>query len=113
MHQKHQRGDNSKSIKARAHIFLPDTSSRPVLHNWEVSSKYSKRFSSNRADTKMFADGRADDARLIAISPEPFDRGIKSFCVIKIDGLRPSSIVSSDFSKQRTGRTTESKVKQP
>ena len=45
MHKKHQRGDNSKSIKARALIFVRDTSSRPVLHNYEVSAEYSKRYS--------------------------------------------------------------------
>ena len=57
MHKKHQRGDNSKSIKARALIFVRDTSSWPVLHNCEVSSKYSKQYSSYWADTKMFMDG--------------------------------------------------------
>ena len=43
MHKK-SKGYNSKSIKARALIFVRDTSSWPVLHNCEVSSKYSKRF---------------------------------------------------------------------
>ena len=77
MHKKHQRGDNSKSIKVRALIFVCDISSGLVLHNCEVSSKYSKRFSSYRADTKMFTDGQTD-LRLIAISPKPFGRGIKT-----------------------------------
>ena len=72
--KKHQRGDNSKSIKARALIFVRDTLSWPVLHNCDVSSKYSKWYSSYWVDTKMLRmDVRTDkqwtDARLIAISP--------------------------------------------
>ena len=46
LHKKYQRGDNSKSIKGKALIFVRDTSSWPVLHNCEVSSKYFKWFSS-------------------------------------------------------------------
>ena len=86
--KKHQRGDNWKSVKGKSPIFVRNTSSWPVLHNCEVSSTYSKRFSNHRADTKMFTDGRMDrqtdgrtdgrtNTRLIAISPEPFGRGIK------------------------------------
>ena len=55
--KQHQRGENSKSNTARALIFVRDTSSWPVLHNCKVSSKYSKRYSSYWADTKMFTDG--------------------------------------------------------
>ena len=58
--KKHQREDNSKSIKGRALIFIRDTLSWPVLYNCEVSSKYSKRFSSYRTDTKMLTDGQMD-----------------------------------------------------
>ena len=47
------KGDNSESIKARVVILVCDTSSWPVLHNYKVSSKYSKRFSSNGEDTKL------------------------------------------------------------
>ena len=47
-------------MKVRALIFVRDTPSCPVLHNCEVSSKYSERYSSYRADTKMFTDGRTD-----------------------------------------------------
>ena len=83
--KKHQSGDKEKSNVARALVFVCDTSSWPVLHNCEVSSKYSERYSSYSADTKMFTDRRTyvrtdrrrTDARLIAISPEPFVRGIK------------------------------------
>ena len=39
--KKHQRGNNLKSNKVRGL-----TSSCPALHNCEVSSKYSKRYSS-------------------------------------------------------------------
>ena len=33
MHKEHQRGNNSKSIKARALIFVHDSSLRPILYN--------------------------------------------------------------------------------
>ena len=79
--KKHQRGDTSKSNKGRALVFVCDTSSWPVLHNCEVSSKCSKRYSSYWVDTEMFTDGWTDrrltDARLIAISTQLFGRGIK------------------------------------
>ena len=98
--KKHQRGDYSKSIKARALIFVRDTLSWHVLHSYEVSSKYSKRYPSYWADTKMFTDGRTGrrrtDARLIAISPEPFGRGIKidKYVLILSDVLEnPSSAI--------------------
>ena len=61
--KKHQRVDNSKSIKSETLIFVRDTLSWPVLHNSEVSSKYSKRYSSYWADTKMFTDGQITDGR--------------------------------------------------
>ena len=56
----HQRGDNLKNNKAKALIFIPDTSSLPVPHNNEVSSKYSKQHSSYSADKKMHTVGRTD-----------------------------------------------------
>ena len=87
MHKKHQMGDNLKIIKARALIFARGTSSWPVLHDCEVSSKYSKRFSSYRADTKMFTDRRTD-ARHIAISKEPFGRSLKIKAANIVDPIR-------------------------
>ena len=51
-HLKSSKGNNSKSKKARVVILVRDTSSWPVLHICEVSWKYSKRYSSYRADTK-------------------------------------------------------------
>ena len=77
MHKKNQTGDNSKSVKVRAPIFVRDTSSWPVLHNCEVSSKYSSLFSSYRAEMKR------TDARLIAISPIPFGLGIKLAFIVR------------------------------
>ena len=73
--KKHQRGDNWKRIKARALIFVCDTLSWPVLHNYEISSKYSKQFSSYRADMKMFMNGWKPGSLLYP--PEHFGRGIK------------------------------------
>ena len=53
MHQKPSRGHNSESMTARVANLVCDILSRPVLHNCEVSSKYSKQFSSYGADTKL------------------------------------------------------------
>ena len=46
-----RRGGNSKS-KKKSQIFACDISSGPVLHYYQVSSKYSKECSTYRADTK-------------------------------------------------------------
>ena len=63
--KKHHRGDNSKSNKGRALFFVHDTSSWPVLHNCEVSLKYSKRYSSYCSDTKCLrTDRRKADGRM-------------------------------------------------
>ena len=42
LHLKWSRGNNSESMTARVAILVCDISSWPVLHNSEVSSKYSK-----------------------------------------------------------------------
>ena len=54
------KGNNSKSKKARVVILVRDTSFHPVLHSYQVSSKYSKGYSSYRLDKKFYADGDAD-----------------------------------------------------
>ena len=48
--------DDSKSKKARVVNLVCDTSSRPDLHFYKVLSKYSKGYSSYRADKKFYAD---------------------------------------------------------
>ena len=53
-------GDNTKSKKGRVVILVPDTLSGPVLHIYQVSSKYSKGYSSYRADKKSDADADAN-----------------------------------------------------
>ena len=40
-----RRGDNSKSKKARVVILVHNTSSRPILHFYQISSKCSKGYS--------------------------------------------------------------------
>ena len=50
------KGDNAKSKKGRVVILVRDTSSGPVLHFCQVPSKYSKGYSSYRADTKSFSN---------------------------------------------------------
>ena len=77
---KPSRGNNSESMTGRVVILVRDTSSWPVLQNCKVSSKYSERYSSYRADTKTFTDGRTDDGQMPGsslYSPETFGRGIK------------------------------------
>ena len=50
---KPSRGNNSESMIGRVVTLVRDTTSWPVLHKCEVSSLYSKRFSSYGADTKL------------------------------------------------------------
>ena len=57
---KQNKGNNSKSKKARVVILVHDTLSCPVLHFYQVSSKYSKGYSSYRLDKKFYADTDAD-----------------------------------------------------
>ena len=55
------KGDNTKSKKGRVVILVRDTSSGPVLHFCPVPSKYSKGYSSYRADTKSFSNKTKGD----------------------------------------------------
>ena len=47
------KGDDSKSKKGRVVILVRDMSSDPVLHFYQVTSKYSKGYSSYRAENKI------------------------------------------------------------
>ena len=55
------KGDNTKSKKGRVVILVHDTSSGPVLHFCQVPLKYSKGYSSYRADTKSFTNKTKGD----------------------------------------------------
>ena len=83
MHKKHQRGDNSKRIKARALIFV----ARHLHDLFLISVKYHQKIPNRfqdiertrkclRTDEQM---DRLTDATLITIFSEPFGRGIKRF----------------------------------
>ena len=50
------KGDNSKSKEGRVVILVWDTSSGPVLHFCQVPLKYSKGYSSYRADEKSISN---------------------------------------------------------
>ena len=67
-----RKGDNSKSNQARGVVILVhDRSSHPVLHFFQVPSKYSKGYSSYRADKKFYDDTDADiDADANRIRPK-------------------------------------------
>ena len=54
------KGNNSKCKKARVVILVQDMSSCPVLHFYQVSSKYSQGYSSYRVNKKFYTDTDAD-----------------------------------------------------
>ena len=56
-----RKGDNAKSKKGRVIILVCDTSSGPVLHFCQVPSKYSKGYSSYRADEKSISNKTKGD----------------------------------------------------
>ena len=67
---------NSKSKKGKVFILVHDMSSGPVLHFYQVSLKYSKGYSSYRADKKFYADADANEIRpKNNISPSPLVGG--------------------------------------
>ena len=53
------KANNSKHKKARVVVLVPNTSSGPVLHFFYISSKYSKGYSSYRADKKFYTEANA------------------------------------------------------
>ena len=55
------KGENAKSKKGRVFILVCDTSSGPVLHFCQVTSKYSKGYSSYRADEKSISNKTKED----------------------------------------------------
>ena len=58
--KKKQREITPKVRKARVVILVHDTSSHPVLHFYQVSSKYSKGYSSYRADKTFYTNADAN-----------------------------------------------------
>ena len=61
------KGDNAKSKKGRVVILVPITS-HPFLHFYQVPSKYSKGYSSYRADTKSLPNiTKGDNAKRKAV----------------------------------------------
>ena len=58
------KGDNTKNKKGRVVILVCDMWCGPVLHFCQVPSKYSKGYSSYRADKKFYADADANTNRI-------------------------------------------------
>ena len=54
-------GDNSKSKKGRVVILVRDMSPCPILHFYQVSSKYYEGYSSYRADKKSISNKTKED----------------------------------------------------
>ena len=69
------KGDNSKSKTTRVVNLVSDTSFRPVLHFYQVSSKYSKGYSSYKADKKFYADAKRDPSQKQYVPPPLVGRG--------------------------------------
>ena len=67
-----KQGNNSNSKKASVVILVCDMSSHPILHFYQVSSKYSKGYSSYRVDKKFYTDVDADGIRPKNNVPPPF-----------------------------------------
>ena len=66
------KGDNSKSKKGRVVNPVRDMLSGPVLHFYQVSSKYSKGYSSYRADKKFYTDADGiQSPKIILLCPPP------------------------------------------
>ena len=63
--KKHQRGDNSKSMKARALIFVRDRSSWPFQHNWSIIKILQTVFKllSGHENVYERTDGQTTDGR--------------------------------------------------
>ena len=55
-----RRGDHSKSKKANIVILVCSTSSHPVLHFYQLSSKYSEGYWCYRVDTKSNSNTRGE-----------------------------------------------------
>ena len=55
------KGNNSKRMKDRVIILVRDASSLPVLHFYQVSSKYSKGYLSYIADKKSISNKMKGD----------------------------------------------------
>ena len=58
-----KQGDHSKSKNARVVILVRNTSSGPILHFYQVSSKYSKGSLTYRADTILSNITKGDNAK--------------------------------------------------
>ena len=63
------KGDNSKSKKARVVNIVSNTPSCPDLHFYQVSSKYSKGYSSYRADKEFYANGTHPKKQYVPPTP--------------------------------------------
>ena len=103
MHKQHQRGDNSKGIKVRALILYATH-----RHNqFYITVKYHQNIPNGirvieRTRKCLRTDGRTGgwmDARLIAMSPEPFGRGIKIHSVFA-KYLHSKCFTETSYSKQ-------------
>ena len=55
------KGDNSKSKEDRVVILVRNTRSCPILHFYQVPSKYSEGYSSYRADEKSISNKTRGD----------------------------------------------------
>ena len=59
-----------ESTKGRVVFFLRDTSSHPVLHFYQIPSKYSEAYSSYRAETKSISNTKQREVTQKERKPE-------------------------------------------
>ena len=64
------KGDNAKSKKSRIAILVRDRSSRPVLHFYEIPSKYPEGYLNYRADIKSTSKTKQRDITPVVRKPE-------------------------------------------
>ena len=81
------KGDNAKSKKDRVVILLCDMPPCPVLHFYQIPSKYSKGYLSYRADTKPISNKTKGNyskskARVVVLVHDTLSRPILHFYLV-------------------------------
>ena len=96
------KGDNVKSKKGRVTILICDMSSRPVLHFYQVPSKYSEGYSSYRVDTKSISNktkgnnSKSKKARVVILVSDRSSRPVLQFYQVSSKSSKGYSSYSMD-----------------
>ena len=107
---------------ARVAILVGDTSSRLVLHFYQVSSKYCDGYSSCRADTKSNLNTRRGDksksnkARVVILVPNMSSHPVLHFYLVSSkysEGYSCNRVNTKSNSNQTGGGGVTTKVRKP